>query len=130
MGVPAAVLGDRLGATCATHLMPNPASGVPQPSPPLPFSAPLTTGLCQSVLVTGKPAAVVGAQGVCTPPHVGLHPTDPFLAPPLQTGVVVQGSASVLVGGAPMARSGSGGTACGLPGATLTGTAGTVLVGG
>lgn len=130
MGAPAAVLGDRITATCATHLVPNPASGVPQPAPPLPFSAPVTTGVCATVLVGGAPAVVVGSQGTCLPPHVGLHPADPFLAPPLQTGVVTQGSTSVLLGGMPAARSGSACTACGMPGATLTGTATTVLVGG
>lgn len=130
MSAPAAVLGDRVTATCATHLVPNPASGAPQPAPPLPFSAPVTTGTCATVLAGGKPVVVVGAQGVCTPPHVGLHPSDPFLAPPAQTGVVTQGSGTVLAGGTPMARSGSAATACGLPGAALTGTATTVLVGG
>ena len=73
MGVPAAVLGDKVQATCAIHLIPNPASGAPQPGPPMPFSAPVTTGSCSTVLVAGKPVLVVGAQGMCTPPHVGLH---------------------------------------------------------
>ena len=109
MGAPAAVLGDQITATCATHLVPNPASGVPQPAPPLPFAAPVTTGTCQTVLVGGLAAVVVGSQGVCTPPHVGLHPADPFMAPPMQVGVVMQGSASVLFGGVPAAKSGSGG---------------------
>ena len=130
MGVPAAVLGDRIAATCTTHLVPNPASGAPQPAPPMPFSAPVTTGTCGTVLAGGKSVVVVGAQGTCTPPHVGLHPGDPFLAPPTQTGVVTQGSGTVLAGGAPVGRTGSTGTACGLPGGTLTGTASTVLVGG
>src|SRR3954453_14580634 len=130
MGAPAAVLGDRITATCVTPLVPNPASGVPQPSPPLPFSAPVTTGTCATVLVTGKPAVVAGAQGSARPPHVGLPPADPFMAPPLQLGVVVQGSATVLFGGLPAARSGSRRPACGLPGGSLLGTASTVLVGG
>jgi uncharacterized Zn-binding protein involved in type VI secretion len=130
MGAPAAVLGDRITATCATHLIPNPASGAPQPSPPLPFSAPVTTGTCATVLIGGKPAVVLGSQGMSTPPHVGLHPSDPFLAPPMQTGVVMQGSTSVFMGGTPAAKSGSSCTACGMPGATLTGTGTTVLVGG
>jgi uncharacterized Zn-binding protein involved in type VI secretion len=130
MGVPAAVLGDRITATCATHLIPNPATGAPQPSPPPPFSAPVTMGTCATVLVGGKPTVVLGSQGMCTPPHVGLHPADPFLAPPMQTGVVLAGSTSVLIGGTPAAKSGSSCTACGMPGATLIGTATTVLVGG
>jgi uncharacterized Zn-binding protein involved in type VI secretion len=130
MGAPAAVLGDRVQATCAIHLIPNPASGAPQPGPPMPFSAPVTTGTCATVQIGGKPTVVVGAQGVNTPPHVGLHPSDPFLAPPTQTGVVVQGSTSVLFGGQPAARSGDPCTACGMPSGTLLGTAASVLVGG
>ena len=130
MGAPAAVLGDRITATCATHLIPNPASGIPQPGPPLPFSAPVTVGTCPTVLIAGKPAVTLGAQGMNVPPHVGLHPADPFFAPPMQTGVVMVGSATVLAGGAPVARSGDACTACGVPGATLVGTATTVLVGG
>jgi hypothetical protein len=31
MGTPAAVLGDQVNATCAIHLIPNPATGAPQP---------------------------------------------------------------------------------------------------
>jgi uncharacterized Zn-binding protein involved in type VI secretion len=130
MGSPAAVLGDKVTGTCATHLVPNPASGAPQPGPPMPFSAPVTTGTCATVQVGGKPVVVVGAQGVCTPPHVGLHPSDPFLVPLTQTGVVVQGSATVLAGGTPVGRSGDACTACAVPGASLVGTATTVLVGG
>lgn len=130
MGAPAAVLGDKVTATCAIHLVPNPASGAPQPGPPMPFSAPVTTGTCATVQVGGKPVVVTGAQGTCTPPHVGLHPSDPFMVPLTQTGVVVQGSATVLAGGTPLARSGDACTACSVPGASLVGTGTTVLVGG
>ncbi len=130
MGAPAAVLGDRITATCSIHLIPNPATGIPQPGPPMPFSAPVTTGTCATVLITSKPAVVVGAQGTSVPPHVGLHPADPFMVPTMQIGAVVMGSSSVLIGGTPAAKSGSSCTACGLPGATLTGTASTVLIGG
>jgi len=130
MGAPAAVLGDRITATCSIHLVPNPASGAPQPGPPMPFSAPVTAGTCATVQVGGTPVVVVGAQGRCTPPQVGLHPSDPFTAPPTQLGTVVQGSTTVLAGGAPVARSGDPCVACGMPGATLTGTAATVQVGG
>ncbi len=129
-GAPAAVQGDQITATCSIHQIPNPASGAPQPGPPMPFSAPVTTGTCATVQAAGKPLVVAGSQGLCTPPHVGLHPADPHLAPPTQTGVVVQGSTSVLAGGIPVARAGDPCTACGLPGATLAGSAGTVQVGG
>lgn len=130
MGTPAAVVGDRLTGTCSIHLIPNPATGAPQPGPPLPFSAPLTTGVCTTVFATGKPVAVVGAGGVSVPPHVGLHPADPFLAPPAQQGIVTMGSSSVLAGGVPVARTGDSGTCCGLPVGTLAGSAASVLVGG
>jgi uncharacterized Zn-binding protein involved in type VI secretion len=110
-------------------MVPNPASGAPQPSPaPMPFSAPLLLGLEMTVLIEGKPAAVLGSNGLNTPPHVGLHPSDPFMAPPMQKGTVTQGSPTVLIGGKPAARTGSMCTVCfGLPG-QLTGTAATVQI--
>ena len=116
--------------TCPLHLIPNPASGAPQPAPPLPFAAPVTLGTCPSVLIGGTPAVVVGATGFNTPPHVGLHPADPFFAPPAQQAVVTQGSATVLFGGIPAARTGSMATCCAQPVGTLAGSAATVLIGG
>lgn len=130
MGQPAAVSGDQVDAVCSLHLMPNPATGVPQPSPPLPFAAPITLGVCATVLVCGVPAAVVGASGLCTPPHVGLHPADPFFAPPAQQAVITAGSSSVLLGGVPAARTGDSATCCGQPTGVLVGSAATVLIGG
>lgn len=125
---PAAVMGDPITGVCAIHLVPG-AFGIPQPGPPLPFSAPLTTALAPSVLVTGKPAAVVGSTGLNTPPHVGLHPTDPSLIPTTQVGTVVSGVPTVLFEGRPAATTGSACTMCtGLPG-TIAGSALTVLVG-
>ena len=38
-----------------------------------------------------------------TPPHVGLHASDPFMAPPMQIGRVVSGSPTVMIGGKPAA---------------------------
>jgi uncharacterized Zn-binding protein involved in type VI secretion len=129
MGTPAAVMGDRINAVCAIHLLPGPL-GAPMPSPPLPFSAPLLQGVATKVLIAGKPAAVAGSSGFNTPPHVGLHPSDPFMVPPQQRGTVVMGSTTVLIEGKPAARTGSPCTVCaGLPG-QLAGTAATVLIGG
>lgn len=128
MGTPAAVQGDRIMATCAGHQIPNPASGAPQPGPPMPFSAPLTLGLVPTVLIGGKPAAVVGSNGLCTPPHVGLHPADPFMAPPAQMGTVTVGSTTVLIGGMQAARTGSTGTVCFGATGQVTGTASTVQI--
>src|SRR5262245_26076796 len=110
MGAPVAVQGDRITGMCPLHQIPNPASGVPQPAPPMPFSAPVLDGAVPGVLVGGKPVLVVGSGGMNTPPHVGLHATDPFLAPPAQRGVVTSGSPTVLAGGRPVATAASGAT--------------------
>lgn len=128
MGTPAAVQNDLITATCAGHQIPNPASGAPQPGPPFPFSAPVMLGCEPTVLIGGVPAAVVGANGINTPPHVGLHVSDPFAVPALQKGTITQGSPTVLIGGKPAARTGSACTVCfGAPG-QLTGTAATVQI--
>lgn len=127
MGTPAIVMGDQVTGTCAIHQVPTPA-GNPTPGPPMPFSAPLTLGLCQTVLIGGKPAAVLGASGYNTPPHVGLHASDPFLAPPMQVGRVISGSATVLFGGQPAASASASATCCSTPG-TLVPSGSTVLVG-
>lgn len=128
MGTPAAVLADKIVGLCSTHMIPNPATGAPQPGPPMPFSAPITLSLAPTVLITNKPAGVVGSFGYNTPPHVGLHPADPHMLPLNQIGTVVVGSPTVLFTGKPAARTGS---ACtinfGMPG-QLVGTAATVLI--
>jgi uncharacterized Zn-binding protein involved in type VI secretion len=129
MGTPAAVAGDRISGTCTRHLIPGP-TGAPSPAPPLPFSSPLTVALATRTLIKGKPAAVQGSSGLNTPPHVGLHPSDPFMLASAQIGRVVKGSASVLIEGRPAAKTGSTCTInAGAPG-QLAGTATTVLIGG
>jgi uncharacterized Zn-binding protein involved in type VI secretion len=130
MGVPAAVLGDKITTTCVGHqwIPPPPAPGNPAPAPPMPFSAPALQGVVSSVLIEGKPAVVAGCTGLNTPPHVGLHISDPKMAPPAQSGSVVTGSNTVLAGGLPLANLSSSCTACFGP-ATLAATAATVLVG-
>ncbi|HLL64137.1 MAG TPA: PAAR domain-containing protein [Micromonosporaceae bacterium] len=127
MGAPAVVSGDQVTGNCPTHMVPNP-SGSPTPAGPLPFSAPLLTGLVPTVLIGGKPAAVQGSGGINTPPHVGLHPSDPFLAPPAQRGQVLAGSTTVYFGGRPAAYSGCQVGTCTVPG-QVAGSAATVLVG-
>src|SRR5689334_10697961 len=101
MGAPAIVMGDQVTGMCV-HQVPSPV-GNPMPGPPMPFSAPLTLGLCTTVLIGGKPAAVMGSSGINQPPHVGLHLSDPFMTPTLQVGRVVSGSPTVLFGGQPAA---------------------------
>jgi uncharacterized Zn-binding protein involved in type VI secretion len=130
MGQPAAVMNDRITGQCLIHQIPNPATGAPQPAPgPLPFSAPLLQGLALTVLVAGKPAAVLGSWGLNTPPHVGLHVSDPYMLPTLQRGNVTGGSATVLFEGKPAAKTGSPATCCATPG-QLQGSAVSVLIGG
>jgi uncharacterized Zn-binding protein involved in type VI secretion len=127
MGAPAIVMGDQVQGMCAIHQVPS-GVGNPMPGPPMPFSAPLTTGLCSSVLIGGKPAAVLGSSGLNTPPHVGLHPSDPFMTPTVQVGRVVSGSPSVLFGGQPAASATANATCCATPGALVPSIM-TVLVG-
>jgi uncharacterized Zn-binding protein involved in type VI secretion len=124
----AIVAGDQVKATCAIHMFPS-AVGAPQPAGPLPFSAPLTTGLAQKVTIGGKPAAVMGSGGVNTPPHMGLHPSDPFMAPPTQQALIISGSPTVLIEGKPAATTDSMASACGIPGATCVPTVATVSIG-
>jgi uncharacterized Zn-binding protein involved in type VI secretion len=94
----------------------------------MPFSAPLMLGLCMTVLIGNKPAAVAGSSGMNTPPHVGLHPGDPFMVPTMQVGRVVSGSPTVLFGGQPAASQQSQVTCCATPG-QLVPTVTNVLVG-
>ncbi len=118
------VMGDKIQGQCAAHQIPNPASGAPQPGPPMPFSAPLLMGLEPTVTIGGKAVAVMGSQGMNTPPHVGLHPADPCMVPNMQMGNVMSGSPTVMAGGKPIATTSSQVTMCmsvpGQPVSTVT----------
>jgi uncharacterized Zn-binding protein involved in type VI secretion len=129
MGQPAVVMGDKINGSCPVHMVPAPNGGsMPSPAP-LPFSAPLTSGLAGTVTINGKAAAVQGSSGLNTPPHSGLHPSDPSIAPSSQKGEIVKGSTSVAFDGKAAAYSGCMVTECkGVP-AQLSGTATSVLVG-
>jgi uncharacterized Zn-binding protein involved in type VI secretion len=127
---PAAVLGDQIKATCRIHSIPKPVTGAEQPAGPLPFSAPVTIGAVDTVLIGGKPAAVAGSSGLNTPPHIGLYPTDPYVVPADQIGRVVTGSETVLIGGQKAATQSSRCTACGEGPGALAASATTVLIGG
>ncbi|WP_322753271.1 PAAR domain-containing protein [Frankia sp. Cas3] len=129
MGAAAVIAGDQVIGFCAIHQVPSP-SGAPMPSPaPLPFAAPLTEGLATRVLVGGQPVAVVGCAGTNTPPHVGLHASDPFMVPTMQRGQVIVGSTTVLAQGQPMAYTGCSVTQCGQLPANVIGSGVRVLVG-
>lgn len=125
MGAPAIVMGDKITGICPNHLIPS-ASGT-APAGPLPFSASITIGIVPSVLIGGKPAAVMGCQGVNVPPHAGIV-DPPFAAPPAQLGKILSGSPMVLIGGTPAASATSSCTCCVVPG-TLVPTVATVIVG-
>lgn len=128
MGTPAIVMGDRITGVCPIHLIPNPVSGIPQPGPPIPFSAPITIGVQPTVLIGGKPAAVMGNSGLNVPPHIGLHPADPYFAPPTQIGRITSGSPTVMIGGQPAATVASVATCCVTPGSLIPSVM-TVLIG-
>jgi len=127
MGTPVIVMGDRITGICPIHQIPA-ALGAPAPSPPLPFSAPITLGTVPNVLIGGKPAAVMGSSGLNMPPHVGLHASDPFMVPPAQIGRVVSGSPTVMFGGRAAASVSASCTCCATPG-TLVPSVMTVLIG-
>lgn len=128
MGSPAIVMGDRVTGICPLHQIPNPASGVPQPGPPMPFSAPVVQATATTVLIGGKPAVIMGSSGFNTPPHVGLHPSDPYMVPTMQVGRVTSGSPTVLIEGKPAASTSATATLCMSPG-TLVPSVMTVLIG-
>lgn len=124
MSAPAIVQGDRIVGTCPGHLLP--AAPSPVPAGPLPFSAPLTLGLDSTVLIGGKPAAVLGSSGYNNPPHPPLQ--DPFTVPTMQEGKVLSGSATVQIGGKPAATAQSSCLCCATPG-QLAPTVTSVVVG-
>jgi uncharacterized Zn-binding protein involved in type VI secretion len=128
MGSPAIVMGDRVTGMCAPHQIPNPTSGVPQPGPPMPFSAPVVQAVAPTVLIGGKPAVIMGSSGFNTPPHVGLHPADPYMVPAMQIGRIASGSPTVLIEGKAAASTSATATMCMSPG-TLVPSVMTVLIG-
>jgi uncharacterized Zn-binding protein involved in type VI secretion len=127
MAAPAVVANDKIIGSCPSHLVPGPG-GAPITSPaPLPFAAPLTVGLATTVTIGGKFAAVADSGGLNTPPHPGLHPSDPYLSTP-QHGKVVKGSGTVTFNGKPAAYSGCQVSCCAGAPAQVTGSAATVQV--
>lgn len=127
MGAPAIVRNNRITGTCPMHQVPAPSGTAP--AGPLPFSAPITSGLVDSVLIGGQPAAVLGSSGQNSPPHLGLHASDPFAVAKVQVGRITSGSASVLIGGKPAATATAQATCCGpTPGKLVPGVP-TVLIG-
>jgi uncharacterized Zn-binding protein involved in type VI secretion len=126
MGNPAIVAGDKVTGTCPNHLIPS-ASGT-APAGPLPFSAPLTVDTVATVLIGGKPAAVVGSSGYNTPPHAGIV-DGAFASPTGQVGRILTGSPTVLIGGKPAATGSSTAAMCATPATAITPTVTSVLIG-
>lgn len=132
MGQPAAN-GSSTVVGVDTHIVMVPSPGGPVPTPlPHPFSGPLNSGLVSTVSIGGQPAAVVGSIATNSPAHIPTPPGVSFQAPPTNTGRVVVGSATVLVGGQPLARNGDPVSTCNDPAELPVGqiiAVGTVLVG-
>jgi uncharacterized Zn-binding protein involved in type VI secretion len=126
MGAPAALLGDQIVGACPLHQLIGPL-GAPVPAPGLPFASPLLTGCSVTTTINGKPIVLVGATGMNTPPHVGLHASDPFLAPPMQIGTVVASPALTLVEGRPVATPGASCTMCANMPGTLVGSSNVIV---
>ncbi|MBV9173162.1 MAG: PAAR domain-containing protein [Chloroflexi bacterium] len=109
------MLGDNAPGVC-THivLVPSPP-GAPVPTPlPHPYTGQILQGCETSVLIGGKPAAVLGSGLTNVPPHI---PTPPGTAPgpgavPQNDGKIIMGSATVLIGGKPAARVGDSASPC------------------
>ena len=126
MGTPAIVEGNRITGICPSHLIPS-ASGT-APAGPRPFSAPINKGTISSVLIGGKPAAVIGASGTNdAPTHDGIV-DGAFAAPNGRIGRITSGSATVLIENKMAATLSSTATCCVAPGKLVPGIP-TVLIG-
>jgi uncharacterized Zn-binding protein involved in type VI secretion len=131
MGKPAAKQGDKVMAT-DTHIVMIPSPGGPVPTPlPNPFAGALDGSLSSSVNIEGKAAAVVGSTATNSPSHIPQGGS--FQKPPADSGKVLQGSATVFIGGKAAARAGDPVTTCNdpadLPAGQIVAT-GTVFIGG
>ena len=121
MGLPAAKVGDRIvGTDVHIVLVSTPFGTIPTPTPS-PFDGQIVDG-APTVLIEGRPAAVVGSTAVNTIPHIPAGGS--FANPPQNRGTVTFGSTSVLIGGRPAARLGDPANTC-----NDTGSTSTVMVG-
>lgn len=129
MGQPAAKQGDHVVAV-DTHLI-QPPGPVPPVPVPHPFAGLLVDGLSADVLIEGMPAAVLGSKARCTPPHIPIGGS--FVSPPTNEGVIIKGSATVLINGKPAARAGDTALTCNDPAPMPVGqvvAVSTVVIGG
>ncbi len=101
---PAAKLGDKvIGIDTHIVLVPAPNGAVPTPLP-FAFVGTIMSGCVPTVLIEGKPAAVVGSIALNVPPHVPDKGT--FQTPPNNQGTIMLGSPTVLISGKQGARAG------------------------
>jgi uncharacterized Zn-binding protein involved in type VI secretion len=131
MGKPAAKQGDMIVAT-DIHIVMIPSPGGPIPTPlPHPFVGQLDGQLSTDVNIQGKPAATQGSTTTNSPAHIPQG--GPFQSPPKNRGEVLLGSATVMVNGKPLARSGDTALTCNDPADLPNGSViavSTVMVGG
>ncbi|WP_052890455.1 PAAR domain-containing protein [Thermogemmatispora carboxidivorans] len=130
MGQPAAKQGDQITAI-DTHIVLIPSPGGTLPTPlPHPFTGIINGNLSPNVMIMGLPAATQGSTADNIPPHIpqgGL-----FQRPPTNRGVILTGSATVLINGKPAARNGETAMTCNDPTDMPVGTVvatGTVFIG-
>jgi uncharacterized Zn-binding protein involved in type VI secretion len=128
MGQPAAKEGDRVVAMDMNLIQPPaPVSPVMVPHP---FNGVIGGATVATVLIEGRPAAVVGSIAY-NQPHVPIGGT--FVIPPRNLGRIISGSASVVIDGQPAARAGDVALTCNDPVDAPVGTVvatSSVLIGG
>jgi uncharacterized Zn-binding protein involved in type VI secretion len=99
-------MGDTATGVC-THIVAVPSPGGPVPTPlPHPYSGKILGGCVMTVMLGGKPAAVLGSMLQNVPPHIPTPPGTAPAVPPTNDGKIMLGSATVLIGGKPAARVG------------------------
>ena len=133
MGKPIACANDSVIAV-DTHIVIVPAGPAQIPTPlPHPFNGLLNQQLATSVTSGGRAVALQGSIATNQPAHIPTPPGVVFQKPPANQGTVAQGSASVKIEGAAIARAGDPVRTCNDPADLPVGQIiafGAVLVGG
>lgn len=115
MGQPAARAGSMVIST-DIHIVLVPTPGGPVPIPlPHTFVGQMSSGLVQTVLIGGQPAANLGTLAANQPPHLVTPPGTSFTRPPTNQARMLLGSMSVRVGGQPAMRNGDMAFTCNDP---------------
>lgn len=132
MPLPAAKQGDQVIAT-DIHIVMVPSPGGPVPTPlPHSFVGVLMGNLSLNVKINGMAAATVGSTADNIPPHIPTPPGTTFQTPPSNKGIVMAGSATVMINGRPAARTGDSVQTCADPMPNMTGkiiATGNVMIG-